>query len=88
MMKRFAALAGLTAAACASTTTSTDKPKAPTATTSSSSTISGVAPGVVDAETARRLVGAGVRVVDVRTPAEYAEEPKEAKEAKPDDGGE
>lgn len=31
------------------------------------------APGVIDAEAARRLVAAGVRVVDVRTPEEYAE---------------
>lgn len=31
-----------------------------------------VAPGVVDAATARRLVAEGVKVVDVRTPAEYA----------------
>jgi rhodanese-related sulfurtransferase len=30
-------------------------------------------PGVVDARTARALVGAGVRVVDVRTPAEFAQ---------------
>jgi rhodanese-related sulfurtransferase len=29
-------------------------------------------PGVVDGPTARALVAAGVRVVDVRTPAEYA----------------
>ncbi len=32
----------------------------------------GVAPGVVDVPTARRLVAAGVKVVDVRTPAEFA----------------
>ncbi|HET6413967.1 MAG TPA: rhodanese-like domain-containing protein [Anaeromyxobacter sp.] len=31
----------------------------------------GVEPGVVDAATARRLVAAGVKVVDVRTPAEF-----------------
>jgi rhodanese-related sulfurtransferase len=30
-------------------------------------------PGVVDARTARALVAAGARVVDVRTPAEFAE---------------
>ena len=33
----------------------------------------GVAPGVVDGPTAHRLVGAGVKVVDVRTPEEFAE---------------
>lgn len=31
-----------------------------------------VAPGVVDAATARKLVADGVKVVDVRTPDEYA----------------
>ena len=31
----------------------------------------GVAPGPVDGETARKLVSAGVKVVDVRTPAEF-----------------
>ena len=31
----------------------------------------GVKPGVVDGATARRLVAAGVKVVDVRTPAEF-----------------
>jgi rhodanese-related sulfurtransferase len=30
-----------------------------------------VAPGVVDAATARKLVAGGVKVVDVRTPSEY-----------------
>lgn len=30
-------------------------------------------PGVVDGQTARALVAAGVRVLDVRTPAEYAQ---------------
>jgi len=34
--------------------------------------LKGIEPGVVDATTARRLVAAGVKVVDVRTPAEYA----------------
>jgi phage shock protein E len=33
--------------------------------------LAGVAPGVVDGATAHRLVAAGVRVVDVRTPAEF-----------------
>jgi rhodanese-related sulfurtransferase len=32
----------------------------------------GVAPGVVDGPTARKLVASGVKVVDVRTPAEFA----------------
>jgi rhodanese-related sulfurtransferase len=36
------------------------------------SVVAGVAPGVVDAESARKLVGAGIKVVDVRTPAEFA----------------
>ncbi len=36
------------------------------------SSVADVAPGVVDAATARRLVAAGVKVVDVRTPAEFA----------------
>lgn len=31
-----------------------------------------VPPGIVDADTARQLVAAGVKVVDVRTPAEFA----------------
>jgi rhodanese-related sulfurtransferase len=38
----------------------------------SGTVVPGVAPGVVDAEAARKLVSAGIRVVDVRTPAEYA----------------
>jgi rhodanese-related sulfurtransferase len=33
--------------------------------------VAGVAPGIVDAATARKLVEAGVKVVDVRTPAEF-----------------
>jgi rhodanese-related sulfurtransferase len=32
---------------------------------------SAIAPGVVDGETARKLVAAGVKVVDVRTPGEF-----------------
>jgi rhodanese-related sulfurtransferase len=32
----------------------------------------GIAPGIVDGSAARKLVAAGVKVVDVRTPAEYA----------------
>ncbi|BDG10006.1 rhodanese-like domain-containing protein [Anaeromyxobacter paludicola] len=34
--------------------------------------VAGVAPGLVDGPTAHRLVASGVKVVDVRTPAEYA----------------
>ncbi|HET7785067.1 MAG TPA: rhodanese-like domain-containing protein [Myxococcales bacterium] len=34
--------------------------------------LAGVAPGVVDGATAHKLVAAGIRVVDVRTPAEFA----------------
>jgi rhodanese-related sulfurtransferase len=34
--------------------------------------VAGVPPGEVDGATARRLVAAGVKVVDVRTPAEFA----------------
>jgi phage shock protein E len=33
--------------------------------------LAGVSPGVVDGATARKLVASGVRVVDVRTPAEF-----------------
>lgn len=34
--------------------------------------VAGVTPGVVDGATARKLAAAGVKVVDVRTPAEFA----------------
>jgi rhodanese-related sulfurtransferase len=34
--------------------------------------VAGVPPGPVDGATARKLVSAGVKVVDVRTPAEFA----------------
>jgi phage shock protein E len=34
--------------------------------------VSGVTPGVVDGATARKLVASGVKVVDVRTPAEFS----------------
>jgi len=34
--------------------------------------VAGVAPGVVDGATAHKLVAAGIKVVDVRTPAEFA----------------
>lgn len=38
----------------------------------SATVVIGVTPGVVDGPTARKLVAAGVKVVDVRTPAEFA----------------
>jgi rhodanese-related sulfurtransferase len=34
--------------------------------------VAGVAPGLVDGPTAHQLVASGVKVVDVRTPAEFA----------------
>jgi rhodanese-related sulfurtransferase len=34
--------------------------------------VAGVAPGLVDGATARKLVARGVKVVDVRTPAEFS----------------
>ena len=34
--------------------------------------VAGVAPGIVDGATAHKLVAGGVKVVDVRTPAEFA----------------
>jgi phage shock protein E len=33
--------------------------------------VAGVAPGTIDGATARKLVASGVKVVDVRTPAEF-----------------
>jgi rhodanese-related sulfurtransferase len=36
------------------------------------SPVAGVAPGEVDGVTARKLVASGVKVVDVRTPAEFS----------------
>lgn len=38
----------------------------------SGTVVAGVKQGVVDGPTARKLVAAGVKVVDVRTPAEFA----------------
>jgi len=46
--------------------------KAPAATSSDGLALAGIPPGVVDASSARTLVAAGVKVVDVRTPAEFA----------------
>lgn len=34
--------------------------------------VAGVAPGIVDGATAHKLVASGIKVVDVRTPAEFA----------------
>ncbi len=45
---------------------------APAATSSAGQALAGVQPGIVDANAARKLVAAGVKVVDVRTPAEFA----------------
>lgn len=39
---------------------------------SKAAAIAGVAPGEVDGATARKLVESGVKVVDVRTPAEFS----------------
>ncbi len=38
---------------------------------SDAAAVPGVSPGIVDARAARELVAAGVKVVDVRTPAEF-----------------
>lgn len=46
--------------------------KTPAAASSAAAALAGVPPGVVDASAARKLVAAGVKVVDVRTPAEFA----------------
>jgi len=45
--------------------------KPPAATAPAGLALAGVPPGVVDASAARTLVAAGVKVVDVRTPAEF-----------------
>jgi rhodanese-related sulfurtransferase len=39
--------------------------------TPSGAAVAGVSPGIVDAQQARKLVDAGVKIVDVRTPAEF-----------------
>jgi rhodanese-related sulfurtransferase len=57
--------AAVSLAACASPARSEHPPAAGT-------DAPGVVPGIVDAEAARKLVAAGIKVVDVRTPAEYA----------------
>jgi phage shock protein E len=61
----------LSAAGCASgPAKDRSKVQLETAPTSGSATAD-VSPGIVGALTARRLVAAGVKVVDVRTPAEF-----------------
>jgi rhodanese-related sulfurtransferase len=66
-MTRIAAAAALalSLAACAS-------PAGSEHPATSGSVVPGVAPGVVDVDAARKLVEAGIKVVDVRTPAEFA----------------
>jgi rhodanese-related sulfurtransferase len=64
-LARVIALASLSLAACASPGV------ADPAATTSAARAQPPAPTVVDARRARELVAAGVRVVDVRTPAEY-----------------
>jgi phage shock protein E len=61
-----AALAAL-ALALATTAAAADQPSRARA------AAAGVKPGIVDVETARKLVDAGVRVVDVRTAEEFAQ---------------
>jgi rhodanese-related sulfurtransferase len=63
-MKTLIAVASLSLAAPALAT----EPRAPAA----AGAVSVAAPGVVDIQTARRLVAGGIKVVDVRTPAEFA----------------
>jgi rhodanese-related sulfurtransferase len=60
-MKALLAIAVLAAAAPSLAAEPPPRPAAPS-----------VAPGVVDAQTARKLVAQGIQVVDVRTPKEYA----------------
>jgi rhodanese-related sulfurtransferase len=71
-----ASLVVFTAAAACALPASEGAPLPPPASVSSETAnaagLAGVVPGVVDAETARALVAAGARVVDVRTPAEFA----------------
>jgi phage shock protein E len=67
-MKRLLAACAFSAFALASLAVAADPPGP--ASREAPSTVS-VPPGVVDAPTARRLVQAGVRVLDVRTPAEF-----------------
>jgi phage shock protein E len=58
-------------AGCASSDAEKPKHGANTVPVASGADVSGIAAGVVDGETARKLVAAGVKVVDVRTPAEF-----------------
>ncbi len=61
----------LAASACASRPGGDNPDTRSTPAPGSSAGPLGVVPGIVDAETARRLVAAGVKVVDVRTQAEF-----------------
>jgi phage shock protein E len=58
-----------TLTACA--TTSSGGPAAPGGAEAIAAT--GIAPGLVDGAAAHKLVAAGIKVVDVRTPAEFAD---------------
>jgi rhodanese-related sulfurtransferase len=60
------------AAALASVMTACASPGGSEPPSASGTVVPGVAPGLVDAMAARKLVAAGIKVVDVRTPAEYA----------------
>lgn len=65
----------LAAVALAMSTTACSSPSPPESGAAGSGSrpgLAGVSPGIVDAEQARKLVDAGVKVVDVRTPGEFA----------------
>ena len=64
----------LVAVALAMSTTACSSPSPPASGAAGSGSrpgLAGVSPGIVDAEQAQKLVDAGVKVVDVRTPAEF-----------------
>lgn len=69
MLSSFVA-AAFSVMACASPAASERSKVDPTA-PSPAAPFAGVTPGVVDAQTARTLVAAGVKVIDVRTPSEF-----------------
>jgi rhodanese-related sulfurtransferase len=70
--KLAAVLAAAVSAACVSQPGPDRAANQPASDAAAGSVVAGVAPGIVDAEGARKLVGAGIQVVDVRTPAEFA----------------
>lgn len=70
-MKPFALCLALLPVAAAAPTRAEDPKPAPAA--PKAAALAGIAPGAVDGQAARKLVAAGVKVVDVRTPAEFAE---------------